>query len=53
MYHIVRHSPLRFFYIFFFIFVPCIIRTIHVLSKIGFDRLQPSPRYQTLTIMYI
>ena len=45
MYYIVRPSPLRFFYIFFFrggegrditdIFVPHIIRTIHVLSKIG------------------
>jgi len=35
------------------IFVPHMCRTINVLTKSGFERLQPSPRYQIFTIIYV
>jgi len=34
------------------IFVPPIFGTINVLTKIGVERLQPSPKCQTFTIIH-
>ena len=35
------------------IYFPLRFRAINILAKSWFDRLQPSPKYQTITIIYV